>query len=432
MADYKKKMAAAKARGEKPILYLTFSGHGALTKEGHAFLALADGGLSQEILYDDILAELPTAYSHLLIDACHAGGVVGVRGGFFDKEVEGKTAAVEESDMLPLLQSRRIARFPNVGFILATTVGQEAHEWSEIESGVFTHELISGLLGPADVNGDLKIEYTEVQAFVASANRNIKDPRAIPHVVARPPAANHGVPLVSLDSIRQARMLKGDAAKLGHFYIELDNGQRYLDAHVGEKTEVSILLPSSRTTFLRTDTGEGKIPTGTLIAFNDISITTRSVAERGSIATSYRTALFSSPYGKDYYQGFVDSIGATGVRFPEPAPPELRLDAAPSPSGHKKLSIGLFSVAGASALASVTTGILAYNAKQDFNDTDLQRPAHDAKERYDRYRTISIATGVTAVAAGVAAWWLWPNSETKIVPATSGRGDYSLAVEVSW
>ena len=45
---------------------------------------------------------------------------------------------------------------------------------------MFTHELLSGMLGAADVNGDLVVEYTEVQAFVAAANRDIKDPRAIP------------------------------------------------------------------------------------------------------------------------------------------------------------------------------------------------------------------------------------------------------------
>ena len=55
--------------------------------------------------------------------------------------------------------------------ILATTLGQQAHEWSAIESGVFTHELLSGLLGAADVNADQRIEYTELQAFIAAANR---------------------------------------------------------------------------------------------------------------------------------------------------------------------------------------------------------------------------------------------------------------------
>ncbi len=359
--------------------------------------------------------------------------------GFFDKEVSGRTEPVEASELLPIHQSRRLTQFPNVGVVLATTLGQEAHEWSEIESGVFTHELLSGLVGPADVNGDLTIEYSEIQAFVASANRGIKDPRAIPRVVARPPASNYNASLVSLPSFREARMLRGRASGLGHFYIELENGQRYLDAHVDGQMQVAIVLPRSRTAFISTRNQEATIPGGALVAMRDIAFGAKSSAERGSIAASYHSALFASPYSRDYYQGYVDSIGEPAVRFSETSPP-----LAPGPSGPPRdtaslarrddntLAIGLLSVAGVSALASVTTGVLTYQAKQDYESTDLQRPAQDAKERYERYRTVSLVTGAVAVGAGVAGWWLWPNTNTRVVPEVSTRGDYSIALESTW
>ncbi len=429
VASYASSMKADKQRGHKPVLYFAFSGHGARDKNGGAFLAMMDGSLTQDILFDEIIAKLPTKYSHLMIDACNAGGVVGVRGDFFDNEVEGQTAPVTPGDVLPILNSRRIAAFPHVGVILATSLGQEAHEWSEVESGVFTHELLSGLLGPADVNGDLKVEYTEVQAFMAAANRGIKDPRAIPHVIARPPTSNQNVPLLSLPALAGAHVIKGDVGTLGHFHIELINGQRYLDAHLAVGSKVTVIVPLTDA-FLRTSTHEVRIPSSKLVAFNDLQFSKRQVSARGSIDSGYRTSLFSSEYSKNYYKGYVDSIGAVGVIFKEPRSSVLA-DAS-RPSENRTAAITAASVSGGSALVAISTAVLALNAKSDYDDTDLQRRALDAKQRYDRYRTVSIAAGVLSLAGGVAAWWLWPESNAKLVPTITAAGDYSVSIGVSW
>ena len=71
-------------------------------------------------------------------------------------------------------------------------------------------------------------------------------------------------------------------------------------------------------------------------------------------------------------------------------------------------------------------------SESDYDDTDLQKPAYEAEERFERYRTISIVTGVTAVAAGVVTWWLWPESNTRVAPSVSGDGNYSTSLEVAW
>lgn len=446
VATYAASMKADKKRGDKPVLYFAFSGHGARDKSGAAFLAMMDGSLTQDILFDEIIAELPSLYSHLMIDACNAGGVVGVRGGFFDKELEGQTAPVTPSDVLPILESRRIAAFPHVGVILATTLGQEAHEWSEVESGVFTHELLSGLLGPADVNGDLNVEYTEVQAFVAAANRGIKDPRAIPQVIARPPTSNQNVPLISLNALKGTRVLKGEVGSLGHFHIELINGQRYLDAHLVVGSKATVVVPLADA-FLRTDTHEVRIPSSKLVAFDALQLSKRKIAARGSIDSAYRTSLFSSEYGRNYYQGYVDSIAALGVSFSErtsavalpqstavvtSGPSSGVVMDTPSPKGNRTAAIAAASVSGVSAIAAITTGVLAFNAKNDYADTELQTRAQDAKQRYERYRTISIVTGVSSIAGGVAAYWLWPETTSTLVPSVAANGDFSVSIGVSW
>src|SRR4051812_1715185 len=87
VADLAIQMQRDRARGDKPILYFAFSGHGARDDHGGAFLALLDAPLTQDVLYE-LVGGLPTEFTHLIVDACNAGGVVGVRGGskFFASE----------------------------------------------------------------------------------------------------------------------------------------------------------------------------------------------------------------------------------------------------------------------------------------------------------------------------------------------------------
>lgn len=430
VADIAAKMAIDRQRGDRPVLYFAFSGHGARDDRGEAFLALIDGALTQQKLYDDVLARLPTAFTHLIVDACNAGGVVGVRGGFFDREANTQSAQATAADIQPILEATPLAQYPHVGVILATTLGQEAHEWSAIESGVFTHELLSGLLGAADVNADLRIEYTELQAFIAAANRNIKDPRAIPHVIARPPQLDQNVALVSLAGLRGMRLVQGRASALGHFHIELDNGQRYLDAHLDPDASIALAVPDATAAFLRTATREAALP-----AYGTVTLATLALGEsrsgrRGAIEASYQGALFSSHYGRAYYQGYVDSIGAVGVRFPPSA--SMPVDHPRASRTRRRVAIGASLVAGGLGITAIATGVVALSAKHDFEATSLQRPAEEARRRYERFGTIAVVTGVAAVATGALSYWFWRDSKTKVVPVVSGRSGAGAVFELMW
>jgi hypothetical protein len=419
-------MQRDRARGDRPILYFAFSGHGARDENGQAFLALLDAPLTQDMLYE-LLGRLPTELTHVIVDACHAGGVVGVRGdgGFFASEADTHSAATTPADIAPILEAGPLARHPNIGVIVATTLGEEAHEWSAVESGVFTHELLSGLVGPADVNGDLVIEYSEIEAFVAAANRDVADPRAVPHIIARPPAANLRAPLVSLRTLAGTRLVRGDASKLGHFHIELDNGQRYLDAHLERGATVAIALPDGRSAFLRTTDAEVELPLHGAIALARIVLGPLATSARGSIESSFRSALFASSFGRAYYEGFIDSTGGIAVTF------EAEHQHAGTSGHSRRFALALATFAGLSAATALTTGVVAYRARTDFEDTTLQRPAQDAKQRYQRYLPISIATGVTSVVAGAAAYWLWPRSAVRLAPSAEAGG-YGLGLEVTW
>src|SRR6185369_14880822 len=115
-------------------------------------------------------------------------------------------------------------------------------------------------------------------------------------------------------------------------------------------------------------------------------------------------------------------------------PPPARDAERAEPAGprHRELAIAAASVAGASLIGSVAAVVLAVRARHDFEATNLQRPAQQAKQRYDRDRVLAVAAGGLAIGAGVAAWWLWPRGSTTVTPVVAGRGSYAIAIESTW
>jgi hypothetical protein len=399
-----------RAAGHQVVFYFAFSGHGAESQAQEPYLALLGGMLTRQVLYDEILAALPATYAHLFIDACHAGAVVGVRGGdfFAGREESARTASVAPTSLVARPEEALRTRFPSVGVVLASTADQETHEWSAIEGGVFTHELLSALLGAADINGDQRIEYSEVQAFIAAANREIDDVRALPRVLAYPPPINLNVALVSLDALVDSAVLHGRAGKLGHFRIELSNGQRYLDAHLAPEQAVVLALPAHGTAFVRTAGHEAELELrpGKELAIEGLRLVPESKSARGSVDRSLRSGLFASTYDAGYYKGFVDSVGAVGVDFR--AAEQLRASAGVSPA--RVVSIGLLVTAAAATAVSIYTGVQAARAQRAFDDEPLAGPAAEHAQRFQQYSAAAWGTGIGAGLCTALAIWVWPST----------------------
>jgi hypothetical protein len=384
------RIAESRRRGDESVVYIAFSGHGA-QDHGVPYLALLDGELTQAVLYDRLLAQLRGAYVHLIVDACNANAIVGARG---DREVDAAMGPVTDADLRALATERTLARFPLVGAIVSTTAGAQAHEWSRIESGVFTHEVLSGLSGVADVNGDGRIEYSELQAFVSSANRQVRDPRAVPQIIAWPPAGNRRAPLLLLDALRGVSPIGGAVAAIGHFYVELGNGVRYADAHLGEGSLARLFLPPGLA-YLVTGDREAMLRPG-VTRIEQLRFGPRHEAERGAIDTAYRDGLFAEPFTPTYYRGFVDSAGLPSVGFDTAVRGERR-----SPS-RQRAAIALTTLAGALGATATITGALAIQADRDFAATPYQREATEVSHRYDRYGWAAGVTGVASLALGIA------------------------------
>lgn len=416
VAELAERVRADVARGEVPTIYLSFSGHGAQDEEG-AYLALSDGRLTTSALYDEVLTPLQPAFVHLFIDACHAEGVVAGRG-----DVDVPTVALSPAQAAAAFTPTVPARFPRLGALWATTVDQQSHEWSRIEAGLFSHEVLSALSGAADVNGDGVIEYSEVQAFVAAANRDLTDARAIPRVTVVPPRIDVHTPLLTLSRLSRSASLVGRFG-FGRFFVELANGQRVLDAHLASSQAARVVVPAGRL-FVVTAEGEAELELapGERRRVEELKLTPRAMNARGSLSAALQTELFRSAFDAPYYKGFVDSRNEVSVVFPAPGEPTVvqRVEQ------RKTLATGAFVTSGVLFVGALGSGIGALVNFAVYRQTDLQRPAAEAHSRTIGFATAAAVCAGLGAAAAMAGWFWWPK-EFEVGGAVGvGGGSVSL------
>lgn len=421
-------MERDRARGLQPVLFLTYSGHGAQDESGAHYLSFLDGGLTQQVLYDEFLARVPNTEVHLIIDACNAGGVVGTRG-----PLEGQAANEAEAELVTLSDEQRgsivarssLARFPFVGALIASSSGQETHEWSRVEAGVFSHEVLSALLGGADVNGDLRIEYSEVLAFVMSANQAVRDPRAVARVVVHPPPSKPHALLIDLAALEGARYLIGSGDELARLSLIMPDGHRLLDVHLRGRSRAVLALPAVPGIYARRDDREAEIPDDArVVPVASLRFVPRDAQERGSLDRTLRDALFAAEFSVDYYRGVVDSQVLAAVDFsqqPRLLPVVLTVPASKS-SDHpldgaaqpvpRWVAPGLLATSGAALATAAVASIVALNAKADFDATDRMSAALAARDRYETSGTIAVTAAILSAGTAVAAWLLWPRDSS--------------------
>ena len=136
--------------------------------------------------------------------------------------------------------------------------------------------------------------------------------------------------------------------------------------------------------------------------------------------------MFLSPYGVDYYRGFVDQTGGVAVELRE-APLDVSLRDT-NDGVRTALWVGA-SVAGLTALVA---GAFAWDARRDFSATSLQAPARDAAHRYHLASGVAIAGAALAAGAGALGWLVFPTASQ--VGANGGHTSLGVALEVvfSW
>ena len=401
VAALAEKMAADKQAHRASVFSFFYSGHGVRGADGQVGLALSDGVLWQQLLYERILDRAPADLVHVFIDACHAGELVRLRDG------DAKTVTLSPEDVATYVAQATPARYPHVGLAVANSRSGDAHEWDQYQSGVFTHEVISALRGGADINGDRRIEYSELDAFLASANREVEDPRARLQALIRPPETQPRAPLSDLS--RQpalSRLVKIPAAP-DSFSIEDSSGNRLADGRPEIGFSMSMALPPNRRLFVRRGDQEADLVLrpGSDLDFAGLTFRSRPARTRGALESALRGGLFLAQYGPSYYRGYVDRKETTSV------PLAATLDSFPdaprpvtSPPGHRSAIRPILAGAGAALVASSAVfGGLAWSAWRD-NQGAVERDSAEASARFRLDSALSAGFLVSGLACAAAAW----------------------------
>jgi len=387
-------MDAAARKGLKPAFTFFYSGHGARDANGEAALTLQDGTLSQTAMHRQVLDQIRAPVVHLFIDACHAAAVVRPR------DVDAKTVEIRPEELLEHLSRTSTVHYPYVGLIAASSSGATTHEWDLYQSGVFTHEVISGLRGVADVNHDGRVDYGELAAFLAAANREVQDPRARVVSVVQPPATSTHAVLSRLGTASTIGSLTGIPATLGRFFIEDRRGNRILDGHAEPGFSIRVGVPPDELLFLRNSEQEAEltIKAGAETQFGALAFRARQLHPRGAMETSLREGLFLMPYGPAYYSGYVDRLEGT---------PDAPTVSTVAPTSTNRALVWALRGGSATLLAtSAVFGVLAWNAHADFEGTHRQRQASEASERYRLDTTLAISFAVSGIACAAASYFV--------------------------
>ena len=373
-------IATARARGVKTSLYVLYAGHGNVDGE-RAYLTLEDARLDGAVLGHEILDAIGADQNHLIVDACYSYFLVGGRGpGGERRPVQGFSALSE------------LGRRNDLGLLLSTSTGNESHEWGAFEAGVFSHEVRSGLYGAADFDGDGRISYAEMAAFLERANQAIVNEKFRPKVFARAPTASWQ--LIDLRPSLGRSLTMGERFPSSHYLVEDQRGVRVLDFHNAKGRRLRLVRPGGTgNLYLRrlADDQELTVPPAdnavdlTLLAFADPRVTGRGAAHQAF------SLIFSLPFDQ--------------------ARPDLVATAAPPARATKVTNRNLivWSLGAASAVGAVVGGVLLWDASRaaDEGRRSSQQRTAELNNRIGARNTqaaVAFALAGAALTAGTLTW----------------------------
>jgi hypothetical protein len=408
--DAKGTLAAARAAGRKTELYFLFAGHGDMA-DGRPFLQVDDGRLYREDLAE-LLRAAGADQNHVLVDACYAASFVSDRGPGGSRE--GLPAGFSET---------RVAWPKRTGFLTARSAGGQTHEWAEYQSGVFSHELRSGLMGAADLNVDGKVTYREIAAFVRRANEAIPNRRYRPEVSTIPPGGDLDASLAALPA--GPLVLEMDTTSDGRAYVETETGVRLVDLHAGPGTPIKLRLPTDMgNMYVEQLTGPGASPTREYrlpaqaghVMLSELTPEPTPVRARGAGHEAF-LHLFARPFDVAALTAFeLEDGDAAQVRWNKAVQ-----DAKDRQTSRRKLALGALGVS--VGTAAVGAGLL-WSAWDVRHSGTSQLYGNGANPNLT---TRNVAGGVLLGVAGASAvtsalLYFWPSAPHLSVESTQGCG----------
>jgi hypothetical protein len=394
--------AAARARGEGTTLYVVFAGHGNVRRD-RAYITLEDVRLYPEDLVREVVDVVAPGRAHVIIDACHSYLFAMSRGpGGTHRPVRG---FLEESLQRGL---------EKVGFLVSSSQSGESHEWEAFQSGVFSHEVRSGLAGAADVDGDGTVSYREIAAFAVRANAAIVNESYRPAVYARAPRGSET--LLDLRPVRSSRLRVDGKAAGKHFLVEDARGVRWVDFHSRQGQPITVLLPEAhRPLYVRSvEDGQESVvePGAGDLVLADQAVRASAAGARGAAHHVFKS-LFTLPFDRQAVSSF-----------------ELQLEEEPevAPAGQGRWrrygAIAAFGVAAAGAAGGTyflaDSGRLRDSLPPGANQQQVIE--QNARiERNDRNARWLFGGAAVAAAAGLLLW-LWPSSDATVAMSAQDGG----------
>ncbi|HEY3353147.1 MAG TPA: caspase family protein [Polyangia bacterium] len=398
---------AAAARGEATELLVFYSGHGDVER-GEGYLLLEDRRLTRSLLHE-LLARSPAGRNHVIIDACKSYYMV------FDRGPGGQRQPYRGW----FLDRRPAPHLARTGFVLSTSSDRESHEWERFQAGVFSHQVRSALRGAADADGDGRVTYAELGAFLTTANATIGNPRFRPDFLVQPPGRDLALEVLRWPSHTTALLL--DDPRAGHVFVESPRGERLVDAHPAASQVVALHLPAERPLFVRRHDGRAEYTVSGAAPVRLAALTPEPVrvASRGALNLALEQ-LFAVPFGADRVAEFRRAWVAAQM-MASPADEPRRRQAL-------TLRLGAWTAVGAAAggTALSLVALERYATGRDASQAERER-------RNAVIRPCTLAAGVLfGVAAAAGITWvavrLWPADERAPRLAAVPTGDGAAVV----
>ena len=395
-------------RGKRAELFVFYSGHGDVD-QGEGYVVLEDGRLTRSRLYS-LLAQSPAAQNHVFVDACKSYYLA------FDKGPGGHRSPYTQSYVGQTIP----ANLSNTGFVLSTSSDRDSHEWERFQAGILSHELRSALRGAADVNGDGRITYAELGAFLSTANQSIPNSRFRPDFMVRAPARDLKREVLRWSSEAPTIYLSEEAS-IEHFYVEAPHGERVLDAHPARHQSLVLHVPEERPLFVRLndETAEYVVTSHEPVRIETLRAVTPEVGQRGALNLAFEK-LFASPFGN------VDVLS-----FAKRASVQPSLDTPPRdlPRSRQWASTVSGSIAVGAAVTGLTLGIISVERYLD----GAGASQIDVLSRNRQVHNLDVASIAFLAVAGVAGltWGctkLWPETGVSVETSASNTGEWRGAI----
>jgi hypothetical protein len=240
LADVGRALAARPPGAPPPTFYFVYAGHGLAGRillepeAGEATTGLTGHELQAAVA--ELGRAAPGLRSYLFLDACRSQSLFTERGGD-----GGAALGPDLSAEIEALERRAAATASSIGVLTAAFAGKSAGEVRALGAGYFSHVLASGLAGAADADGDERVTFAELAAFVAYNTERLGAQRPW----FSPPGGELGAPVVDLRGAR-AR-LELTEAPAGRYLIEAAGGRPILaEAVKGERHTLRLALPPGR------------------------------------------------------------------------------------------------------------------------------------------------------------------------------------------